>query len=79
MRGHFGVGAPVQCRTTANKVIAAGLTNYSSADIEKIKGRRSNEIKNILGFSDSDEIIHRDNLVLLDEEHDHTNWPEEVE
>lgn len=75
--GNFGVGSPVQCRTGANEVIAAGLTNYSSEDIEKIKGRRSSEIKNILGFCDSDEIIHRDNLVLLDAEH--THWPEEKE
>ena len=73
------MGAPVQCRTTANKVIAAGLTNYSSADFFFFKQKTAYEIKNILGFSDSDEIIHRDNLVLLDEEHDHTNWPEEVE
>lgn len=73
--GHFGVGSPVQCKNKDNKVIAAGLTNYSSADIEKIKGCRSNEIKNILGFCDSDEIIHRDNLVLLDGEQ--ANWPEE--
>ena len=64
--GHFGVGAPVQCRTSDNKVIAAGLTNYSSSDIEKIKGRKTSDIKTILGFCDSDEIIHRDNLVLLD-------------
>lgn len=74
--GHFGVGSPVQCKNKDNKVIAAGLTNYSSADIEKIKGCRSNEIKNILGFCDSDEIIHRDNLVLLDGEQ--ANWPEEI-
>ena len=74
--GHFGIGSPVQCRNRENTVIAAGLTNYSSEDIEKIKGCRSNEIKNILGFCDSDEIIHRDNLVLLDGEH--INWPEEI-
>ncbi|MDH3330466.1 MAG: glutamate 5-kinase [Desulfobulbaceae bacterium] len=66
--GQFGVGAPVQCRTTGNRVIAAGLTNYNSGDIKKIKGRRSSEIEGILGFCDSDEIIHRDNLVLLDTE-----------
>jgi glutamate 5-kinase len=75
--GHFGVGSPVQCRNIENEVIAAGLTNYSSADIDKIKGRRSSEIMNILGFNDSDEVIHRDNLVLMDEEHN--NWPEEME
>lgn len=76
VNGHFGVGSPVQCRNRENEVIAAGLTNYKSEDIEKIKGCRSNEIKNILGFSDSDEIIHRDNLVLLDGEH--INWSEEI-
>jgi len=63
--GHFGVGAPVHCRNGANEVIAAGLTNYSSEDIGKIKGRKSSEIHSILGFSDSEEVIHRDNLVLL--------------
>ena len=67
---------PVQCRNAENEVIAAGLTNYSSANIEKIKGCRSSEIINILGFTDSDEIIHRDNLVLLDEEH--SNMSEEI-
>lgn len=75
--GHFGVGAPVQCRTRNNEVIAAGLTNYSSEDIERIKGCQSNKVKDILGFCDSDEVIHRDNLVVLDKEH--TNWFEEVE
>jgi len=75
VQGHFGIGAPVQCRSADNKVIAAGLTNYSSADIEKIKGCRTSEIRNILGFCDSDEVIHRDNLVLLDE--GHMNWTEE--
>jgi glutamate 5-kinase len=66
VEGSFGVGAPVHCRDTAGRVIAAGLTNYSAVDIEQIKGRRSSEIKEILGFSDSEEVIHRDNLVLLD-------------
>lgn len=67
VRGQFGVGAPVHCRDRANRVIAAGLTNYSSGDIEKIKGMKSGEIEEILGFVDSDEIIHRDNLVLMDD------------
>lgn len=75
--GHFGVGAPVQCRNRQNEVIGAGLTNYSSEDIKRIKGCRSSEVKAVLGFCDSDEVIHRDNLVILDKEH--KNWFEEVE
>jgi glutamate 5-kinase len=46
-------------------MIAAGLSNYSSADIEQIKGRNTREIEEILGFKDSDEVIHRDNLVIM--------------
>ncbi|WP_417912897.1 glutamate 5-kinase [Candidatus Electronema sp. TJ] len=66
VEGSFKVGAPVQCRCPDGRAIAAGLVNYASADIERIRGCKTSEIKNILGFSDSDEVIHRDNLVLLD-------------
>jgi len=65
VRGRFGVGAPVHCLDEREELVAAGLTNYASADIEKIKGHNSREIRDILGFKDSDEVIHRDNLVLL--------------
>jgi glutamate 5-kinase len=67
VEGRFRVGAPVHCRCPDGTVVAAGLTNYASTDIEKIMGRRSDEIDQVLGFRDSDEVIHRDNLVLLDE------------
>ncbi len=66
VRGRFGVGASVQCLNRKNKVVAAGLINYSSADLEKIRGLRSSEIEAVLGFKDSDEVIHRDNLVVLE-------------
>ncbi len=67
VHGRFGVGDPVHCRDRSGRVIAAGLANYCAADIDGIKGRNSTEIKDILGFHDSDEVIHRDNLVLLDD------------
>ena len=67
VEGGFKVGAPVHCRCPDGRVVAAGLINYSSSDIERIKGCKSSEIENILGFRDSDEVIHRDNLVLLEE------------
>ena len=66
VEGSFKVGAPVQCRCPDGRAIAAGLVNYASTDIEKIRGQKSSKIKEILGFSDSEEVIHRDNLVLLD-------------
>ncbi|HEY6395284.1 MAG TPA: hypothetical protein VIX12_07675, partial [Candidatus Binataceae bacterium] len=44
-----------------------GLVNYPAADVLKIKGRRSTEISGLLGYKVADEIIHRDNLVLIKE------------
>jgi len=45
--------------------IARGLTNYNSADLRRIQGCRSKDIRKQLGHRDFDEAIHRDNLVLL--------------
>lgn len=64
VEGRFGVGAPIHCRDKRGRVVAAGLSNYSSLAIDQIKGCRSSDIRELLGFKDSDEVIHRDNLVL---------------
>lgn len=66
VEGTFKVGAPVHCRCPDGRVIAAGLVNYASTDIDRIKGCKTCDLAAILGFRDSDEVIHRDNLVLLD-------------
>lgn len=66
VQGTFGAGAPVHCLNTNGEAIAAGLSNYSSSAMEKIKGCKSDQIKELLGYMDSDEAIHRDNLVLID-------------
>jgi glutamate 5-kinase len=66
VEGSFKIGAPVHCRCPDGRAIAAGLVNYNSADIDRIRGCRTGEIAKFLGFRDSDEVIHRDNLVLLD-------------
>ncbi len=65
VEGSFGVGDAVHCRNRQGRLIAVGLINYSSSDINKIRGYHSREIENILGYRDSDEVVHRDNLVLL--------------
>jgi len=64
-RGNFRIGDPVQCLDRNEEPLAAGLVNYSAEDIRKVQGRHSTEIKELLGFVDSEEIIHRDNLVVL--------------
>ncbi|MGB6289206.1 MAG: glutamate 5-kinase [Desulfobulbales bacterium] len=65
IRGTFGVGAPVQCLDENGNAIASGLSNYSASDLNKIKGLNTGQIEETLGFKDSDEAIHRDNLVIL--------------
>jgi glutamate 5-kinase len=63
--GKFEPGDAVGCLDVDGKEIAKGLVNFSSAEIDRIKGAKSNQIRQILGRKDYDEIIHRDNLVLL--------------
>jgi len=60
----FGVGAPVEFVNRHNEVLGIGLVNYSSSEIKKIMGLKSNRIKQVLGHKSYDEIIHRDNLAI---------------
>jgi glutamate 5-kinase len=63
--GDFDVGDPILVRDPAGAPIAKGLVNYPATDLRRIMGRRTEEIERILGYRSFDEIIHRDNLVLL--------------
>lgn len=63
--GGFDIGDAVYCIESKGNRIAKGLTNYSSSEIEKIKGKKTPEIEKILGYKYSEEVIHRDNLVLV--------------
>lgn len=65
VRGVFKAGDIVEICTRRGRVIARGLANYSSEDVEMLKGRKSAEIEGILGRRDYDEIVHRDNMSLL--------------
>lgn len=68
--GDFSEGSPVALRTESGKIIAKGLSSFSSADIRRIMGKPSSMIAQILGAQHHGEVIHRDNLVLIDEEKD---------
>jgi glutamate 5-kinase len=63
--GGFGLGDSVECCDQEGNVIAVGLINYAAADVIKIKGQKTEKIFEILGYKDSDEVMHRDNLVVL--------------
>ncbi|HEX8988729.1 MAG TPA: glutamate 5-kinase [Rhodocyclaceae bacterium] len=63
--GDFQRGAAVACRTSDGKEVARGLTNYSSSEARRIARHATQDIEALLGYADEEELIHRDNLVLL--------------
>ncbi len=63
--GEFEAGDAVTCEDDAGKVFAKGLTNYNSKELKRIKGNKTSEIVAILGYKDYDEVIHRDNMVIV--------------
>ena len=65
VEGRFEVGAVVTIKSPDGSVVARGLTEYASADLERIKGRRTHELGALLGRPHDDEVVHRDNLVLV--------------
>lgn len=65
VRGQFSRGDLVICRTADGSEIARGLSNYNSTDSAQIAGYVSRDIEKVLGYRDFEELIHRDNLVLI--------------
>ena len=65
VHGSFDIGDSIELIDSEQNVIALGLTSYSSQEIEQIKGAQSESIESILGYRYRDEVIHRDDLVLL--------------
>lgn len=64
IQGKFGRGEVVRVVTADGRMIAQGISNYSSAELEQIKGLKSSQIASALGQKPYDEAVHRDNLVL---------------
>jgi glutamate 5-kinase len=64
VRGKFGIGDPVACTDPAGRELARGLVAYGSEEIRRIAGHPAREIAQVLGYSNGDEVIHRDDLVL---------------
>lgn len=65
VEGHFPSGCVVNLRTTQGVLFACGVVDYSSDHIRKIKGHRTNELADLLGPEYYEEVIHRDNMVVL--------------
>jgi len=65
-RRPFRAGDVVSLLDQEGRAFARGLTNYGRDDVERIQGLHSDEITAALGHKPYDEVIHRDNLVILE-------------
>ncbi|MEE9285949.1 MAG: glutamate 5-kinase, partial [Dehalococcoidia bacterium] len=66
IEGEFGRGDLVDISQSGGARLGCGLTNYSSRELDAIKGARSSEILKLLGYKFGDEVVHRNDLVLMD-------------
>jgi glutamate 5-kinase len=65
VEGAFEPGDTVRVFDPTGREIARGITNYGSTDLARIVGRKSDEIEEILGYHNGDEVVHRNDLVLI--------------
>ncbi|WP_314040802.1 glutamate 5-kinase [Campylobacter showae] len=63
--GEFERGETLAVKDASGRVLARGITNYSSAELALIKGRKSEEIEAALGYKYEDEALHIDNIALI--------------
>lgn len=65
VEGEFAEGGVIRVKAADGGEVARGLSNYSSEDVKRIKGLKSDQIESVLGHKFYDEVVHRDNLALL--------------
>ena len=63
--GEFDRGDTVRVLDEGGRELARGIASYSSADLTRLRGRHSDDIEALLGYDYGDEVIHRNDLVLL--------------
>ncbi|MDX1386752.1 MAG: glutamate 5-kinase [bacterium] len=66
--GNFQQGDPIDIKVKGGEAFARGLTSYSAAELDQIKGQKTSEIEKILGYKYFDEVIHRNDMVLIPED-----------
>ena len=65
VHGEFNRGEIVSCADRDGREVARGLVNYNAGETRRIMGRSSDSIQELLGYVDDEELIHRDNMVVL--------------
>lgn len=63
--GDFDRGDTVRVLDSSGRELARGISTYSSADLARLRGHHSDEIESLLGYDYGDEVIHRNDLVIL--------------
>jgi glutamate 5-kinase len=66
VEGHFGVGDPVDIAVDPARPFARGLAGYGAEEVRRIAGLKTSEIERALGYKYLDEVVHRDDLVVLE-------------
>jgi glutamate 5-kinase len=66
VEGDFDRGEVVAIQAADGRVLARGLSNYTAADVDKIRGKKTSEVRSLLHDAAYDEVVHRDNLVVID-------------
>ncbi len=75
VEGRFEKGDAVLVVDGEGRAVAKGIVSYDADDARRIAGRRTDEIEAVLGWRGRDELVHRDDLVLLDETHPNGRAP----
>ena len=64
VEGSFKPGDAIAIAAPDGRIVARGLSNYAATDIEKIKGKKTADIRALMGGQTYEEIVHRDNLAV---------------
>ena len=64
VQGEFARGDIIAIVGPDEKRIARGLSNYSAADVQRIQGKKTQQVRQLLADAAYDEVVHRDNLIL---------------
>jgi len=65
--GQFGVGDPVDIAVEPRRPFARGLAGYGADEVRRIAGVKTSEIERTLGYKYLDEVVHRNDMVLLED------------
>ena len=65
VEGTFGRGDVVRIASPDGVTVAQGLSNYSSDEVRKLKGAKSDKFADLIGYAGEPELVHRDNLVVV--------------